>query len=268
MIEKTQLITVQRFYETKSAAVKILKEKNADQKLQKLSTKASVMKTVIFDMDGTLIDTRVDITISVNYVRRHRHGLPPLSEEQVVDYINRDERNLPLLFYGTETPDPADRELFRRHYLQQCTRHLRLFPGIAPLLEGLEARKVAMGVATNASTLFARKMLGHLGIDRYFSVIAGADTTGRPKPDPAIIYAVLEGVGPEASGAKAWLLGDSEKDMAAAHNAGIPALYAAWGYARAREADAILQRPEELLEIVEADGATGKDGFKKETRWI
>ncbi|WP_292664089.1 HAD family hydrolase [Nitratifractor sp.] len=225
------------------------------------------MKTVIFDMDGTLIDTRVDITISVNYVRHQRHGLPPLSEEEVVDYINRDERNLPLLFYGTETLDPADRELFRRHYLQQCTRHLRLFPGIVTLLEDLAARKVAMGVATNASSLFARKMLGHLGIDHYFTVIAGADTAGRPKPDPAMIHAVLEGIGPEARTGAAWLLGDSDKDMAAARNAGIPALYAGWGYAPVRQADAILHHPQELLAIVDSAPASPSDFEKGETQW-
>ena len=208
------------------------------------------MTLVIFDMDGTLLDTRIDITISVNHVREKRHGLPPLSEEEVVKFINRDERNLPLLFYGTETPDPDDRELFRQHYLEQCTKNLRLFPGVREMLESLARHNVVMAVATNASTLFARRMIRHLGIDRYFVSLVGADTTGHSKPDPAMLYTVMHETGYEAGKHRGWLVGDSGKDMAAAYNAGLGALFATWGYSRFQKADAVLENPNELERII------------------
>jgi len=208
------------------------------------------VKLLIFDMDGTLLDTRVDITISVNYVRQKRHGLPPLSEEEVVEFINRDERNLPLLFYGTETALPEDRECFRSHYLKQCTRNLRLFPGVRETLETLTGRGVVMAVATNASTLFARRMLGAMEIEKHFTSIVGADTTGRSKPDPSMIHAVMQETGFETESHRAWLLGDSGKDMAAARNANIGALFAAWGYSRSLEADVVLKSPGEILDVI------------------
>ncbi len=210
------------------------------------------MELIIFDMDGTLLDTRIDITISVNHVRRIRHGLPPLSEAEVVEYINRRERNLPLLFYGTEIPDPEDRALFREHYLSQCTQNLRLFPGIRELLEELKRREVRMAVATNASTLFARRMIRHAGIDRYFHAVAGADTTGRSKPDPAMLHHLMGTMGFDPdTGDRGWMLGDSDKDLEAARGAGLGTLYAAWGYSRQPlPADAILSHPTELLPIL------------------
>jgi len=210
------------------------------------------MELLIFDMDGTLLDTRIDITISVNHVRRLRHGLPPLSEEEVVEYINRRERNLPLLFYGTKTPDPRDRALFREHYLSQCTQNLRLFPGIRELLEELKRREVRMAVATNASTLFAQRMIRHAGIDRYFHSVVGADTTGRSKPDPTMLLHLMGAIGfdPDA-GDRGWVLGDSDKDLDAARSAGLGALYAAWGYSRQLlPADAVLSDPAELLSLL------------------
>ncbi|WP_456457470.1 HAD family hydrolase [Nitratifractor sp.] len=208
------------------------------------------MSLIVFDMDGTLLDTRIDITISVNYVRMKNHALPPLTQEQVVEYINRDERNLPQLFYGTETPDPQDRELFRRHYLQQCTKHLRLFSGVETMLESLRRAGIPMAVATNASSLFAHQMLEAAGIAHYFYAVAGADTTGRSKPDPSMLHFLMRQIGFDPNEKRGYLLGDSGKDMEAARRAGLVPLYAAWGYANGCEADRSLQTPEALCEVL------------------
>ena len=209
------------------------------------------MKLLIFDMDGTLLDTRIDITISINHVRRVNHGLPPLSEAQVVEYINRDERNLPMLFYGTESADPKDRELFHRHYQEQCTKNLKLFPGIREMLETLSQKSVTLAIATNASSHYARTMIRHLEIEHYFSSVVGADTTGHSKPDPAMLYAAMRDVGfDEKQGHRGWLVGDSQKDMTAARNADIGALFAAWGYSHSQLSDAVLKSPMEIVEII------------------
>jgi len=71
-----------------------------------------MQKIVIFDMDGTLIDSKKDITISVNYVRKVNHDLPQLSEEFIVESINKEVRNLPKLFYNTDIYEEKDRDVF------------------------------------------------------------------------------------------------------------------------------------------------------------
>jgi len=221
------------------------------------------MSLIVFDMDGTLLDTRIDITISVNYVRMKNHALPPLTQEQVVEYINRDERNLPQLFYGTETPDPRDRKLFRRHYLQQCTKHLRLFSGVETMLESLRRAGIPMAVATNASSLFARQMLEAAGIAHYFYAVAGADTTGTSKPDPSMLHFLMRQIGFDPQKDRGYLLGDSGKDMEAARRAGLVPLYAAWGYTNGScKADRSLQTPEALFKILSMPLST----FKEESR--
>jgi len=215
---------------------------------------ADNLDLLIFDMDGTLLDSRVDITISVNHVRRIRHGLPPLSEEQVVEYINRKERNLPLLFYGTPEAETEDRELFRTHYLQQCTKNLRTFSGVPETLRRLREMRIPMAVATNASTIFARRMIEAAGIGQYFFCIAGADTTGRSKPDPSMIHYILRELGKEnATDFRGGLVGDSVKDMDAARNAGMEAIFAAWGYGREADGTRILHTFEDLLELIHND---------------
>jgi len=108
------------------------------------------MKIVIFDMDGTLIDSAQDITTTINHVRRVNHRLPPLSSEEVVEIINRPVRNLAKLFYGTESYEMRDKTLFESHYYDQCTQNPRLYPQIEEMIVTLRAHDVKLSVATNA----------------------------------------------------------------------------------------------------------------------
>ncbi len=208
------------------------------------------MKIVIFDMDGTLIDSGRDITESVNYVRRTVYGLEPLGVDFVVEAINRDQRNLALLFYRTEVYEPRAQEVFEAHYLDQCVQTTRLYNGIRELLDELAAMDVRLGVATNAPAVFARRMLNHLGVAGYFSHIVGSEQVARPKPHPAMLRRILDAHGFTPKRDFALMVGDNGKDMEAAGNAAIPGGFVTWGFSPVGQGDYVFHHPGELLRAV------------------
>ena len=208
------------------------------------------MKIVIFDMDGTLIDSKKDITISINHVRKEHYGLPPLDEQFIVDAINMPVRNLPELFYNTPLYQEKDRHLFEEHYFQQCVKSPYLYDGVGELLEKLKAKHVSLNVATNAPTLFAKRMLTHLGVSDMFDIIIGADEAGASKPDPKMLDIILSNYGYSFMPHKAWMVGDNSKDIDAAKNVNIDSIFATWGFAKEGEADHVVSHPLHILEIV------------------
>ncbi|HFU74267.1 MAG TPA: HAD family hydrolase [Helicobacteraceae bacterium] len=208
------------------------------------------MKVVLFDMDGTLIDSQHDITASINYVRKEHYALEALESTFVVEAINRYQRNLPKLFYGTQDYEPSARELFEAHYYDQCIQSPRLYDGIAELLEQLQQSDVALSVATNAPSMFAVRMLEHLNIAHYFDHIVGADMVVKPKPDGAMLNYALERLAFDAQCDHAWMVGDNSKDMEAAHNVNITSIFATWGFSSHGEGDHVIAQPQQLLDIV------------------
>lgn len=208
------------------------------------------MRIIIFDMDGTLIDSQRDITLSINHVRAENHGLPPLESETVVAWINQPVRNLAELFYGTENYEPQDRELFEVHYHEQCIRNPALYPGIKETLAHLSAAGVKMAVATNAPSKFARRMLGHLEIEPFFERIVGPDIAGASKPDPAMLHYILDALNFDALKHHAWMVGDNSKDIDAARAAGITGIFSTWGFSPDGIGDLVIDRPEALIDII------------------
>jgi len=207
-------------------------------------------KIAIFDMDGTLIDSGLDITVSINHVRKVHYGLMPLEVHEVVDAINAPVRNLSSIFYGTEFYENEARELFERHYYDQCIQNVCAYNGIEDLLNSLKLNGVAMGVATNAPSIFAKRMLRHLDLDHFFHLIIGADNVEIPKPHPQMLHTHLEYHQYRYGTDRAWMVGDNVKDMEAARSAGIPGIFAGWGFSREGMGDHIVFRPEELVEII------------------
>ena len=205
------------------------------------------MKIAIFDMDGTLLDSAKDITLSINVVREQNHRLAPLDEAYVIEAINREHRNLAELLYGTQKYEKKDQKVFEEHYTEQCIQNVRLYEGMADSLAALRDKQVRVSVATNAPSKFARRMLDKCGVYEYFDFVIGADRVERPKPDKEMIEYILKNYG-YRSGHQALMIGDNIKDMQAAYHAGIDAAFATWGFSPESTHPTIFSSPQDVLE--------------------
>lgn len=204
-----------------------------------------MQKLVIFDMDGTLIDSKDDIAASINHVRSHRE-LPPMAVEEIARILNAKGLQPGKHFYGTEGYEERDRTIFEAHYYEQCVKTTRPYPGVRETLEALEASG-ALAVATNAPAKFAFRMLEHTGLLHFFPHLMGADMVEKPKPHPDMLHALME----KGKSKRPVMVGDSVKDMEAARNAGAVGVFVRWGFGNHEGmADHHVDRPEEIIPIV------------------
>jgi len=220
------------------------------------AVKLDGIKAVLFDLDGTLVDTAPDLGHALN-LQRARHGLPPLADDVIRPQASHGARG--LLGAGFDLhPDDARfapmREEFLQLYADNICRHSRPFPGILDLLSALEARGLKWGVVTNKPAAFTEPLMSILDLAERAACIVSGDTSPHSKPHPApmLIAAELCGVAP----AQCLYLGDAERDIEAARAAAMPALVAAWGYLDAADephtwgAHAQIHHPIETLDFL------------------
>jgi len=203
-------------------------------------------KCIIFDMDGTLIDSSGAMTLSVNFVR-NCIGLPPIEKKMLEYYINQPDQHLSKIFYNTETYDPAHRALFREHYMRSNSTMISLYPDVKEMLYYL-SQKACLCIATNASDFFARHMLEELGIIEHFSAVIGANNVSEPKPSPIMLHHIIEET--HCALSDSILIGDSIKDEGAALNAGMDFIFADWGYGTSDTANLRANNIHELIAIL------------------
>ncbi|WP_044418638.1 HAD family hydrolase [Halarcobacter anaerophilus] len=202
------------------------------------------MRTIIFDMDGTLVNSGTSITNTVNYVRENL-GFEKMEKNYILEKVNDPAINTAKFFYGTESITQQQKELFENHYRETCLEDLELYEGVFELIDDLSSEFV-LTVATNANSNFAKKMLSHLEIEKYFKTIVGYDSVKKPKPNPEMINKILNKHNIEKENAQ--LIGDSHKDIIAAKNAGVDWVLVNWGFSNYKK-DAI-QNIKELEERI------------------
>jgi len=187
-------------------------------------------KSIIFDMDGTLLDSSYAMTCSVNHVRKQL-GLPPVDKEFLEYHINQPDENIAMKFYEVKEYLPLHRELFREHYLANSALHVKPYDGAHELLTFLKSSGATLSIATNASDFFAKHMLGFCEMSDFFTHIIGANNVEKSKPNPDMIDLLINAT---SIGHKDTILvGDSLKDEGAAINANIDFAFADWGYGTA-----------------------------------
>lgn len=183
---------------------------------------------LIFDLDGTLIDSRKDLATSVNLMRRH-YGLDPLPMDRIVGFIGDGvrslvERSLAGTGIGVDEAIAVQRPLYRAHLNDETT----LYEGVAGGLQRLHAAGHALAVATNKPVDATEMILVNLGIRKLFACVYGGGAGFALKPDPAMVFDAMKRTGVPA--ADTWLVGDNHTDIEAARRAGVKSIYAAWGF--------------------------------------
>lgn len=192
------------------------------------------MRLIMFDMDGTLIDSGTSITNTINHVRENL-GFEKMEKNFILEKVNDPSINAAEFFYGTKEFTEQQKVLFEEHYNANCLRDLELYEGIQKLIDDLKS-DFTLAVATNANSTFARKMLNHVGIGKHFKTILGYDSVKNAKPHPEMVYKILDKHNIEKKNAQ--LIGDSHKDIMAATNAGIDSVLVNWGFSN-HDKDAI-----------------------------
>ena len=181
---------------------------------------------IIFDMDGTLIDSGNVITNTINFVRGQL-GLKAIEKNLMLEQLNNPDINSAEYFYGTSKFTDEQTALFTEYYDKNCISDIILYDGIKEMLESLESH-FKLAVATNASRDFAVKMIEHLKIDSHFDLIVGATCVKNSKPHPDMIHKTLNDL--NIIDNKAILIGDSCKDQRAANAANIDSILVNWGF--------------------------------------
>lgn len=206
-----------------------------------------MIKSVIFDMDGTLLDSSQAMTISVNHVRKS-FGLPDIKKEYLEYIINEPCINLPMKLYDVPEYTQEHREKFAEHYLANANTHVKVYDGALELLKSLHVNGFTLSIATNATDFFARNMLEGQGMLDYFTHIIGANNVEKSKPNPDMLHHISDLSSIPL--AQSLLVGDSIKDEGAAKNANIDFLFATWGYGKSSNPTKVFKNIPELTEYL------------------
>jgi len=217
------------------------------------------MRAVLFDLDGTLVDSRADLALGVNLTREEM-GYPPLEADQVAAYVGEGVHKL-LRRSLPECPGRLEEALVinRRHYAGHLLDHTRLYPGVPQALDAILGLGFRLAVVTNKPREFTLPILEGLGLAaRFTAVVAGGDCPSL-KPDPQPLLLALERCGCPA--ATSWIAGDHVTDLEAGRRAGLRRCHCRYGFGdpRGESWDLAVDSLAELAEHLASSNK--KDGY-------
>jgi 2-phosphoglycolate phosphatase len=211
---------------------------------------------VLFDLDGTLVDSAPDLAGAGNEMRVHR-GLDPLPYESFRAMVGSGARGMVAVALQVAPEDDAFaalRDEFLERYAARLTRESRVFAAMLPVLDALESHSLRWGIVTNKAARYTMPVLHGLGLAMRAAVVISGDTTphSKPHPEPLLEAARRMRVAPSSC----VFVGDDLRDVQAGRAAGMRTVAVAWGYLgmgepiTAWDADAVIERPGELLQLL------------------
>jgi N-acetyl-D-muramate 6-phosphate phosphatase len=214
--------------------------------------------TILFDLDGTLVDTAPDLAHALN-LQLERHGKLPLPYEAIRPFASHGSRGLIGLGFSITPKDDnflAMRDEYLAIYDTVYTRSPVLLPGIADLLQAIEKKGLSWGIVTNKPRRFTVGLIESMGLNlenRAACIVCGDDAP-QPKPSPATLLMACEQVGIKPQNCV--YVGDAERDVQAGKAAGMKTVVALFGYIDVSDkpsewgADALIKTPKQLIEIL------------------
>lgn len=218
----------------------------------------NLISTVLFDLDGTLVDTAPDLAHALN-LQLIQHGKAPLAYESIRPFASHGSRGLVGLGFGVTPADDSFIEM-RDEYLSiydtVYTRSPVLLPGIAELLQAIESKKLTWGIVTNKPRRFTVGLIEsmRLNLENRAACIVCGDDVPQPKPSPATLQLACKQVGVAAK--NCMYVGDAERDIIAGKAAAMHTVVALFGYIDVTDkptewgADAMIQHPNDLLKML------------------
>ena len=214
-------------------------------------------RLVVFDLDGTLVDSAGDIAAAVNAaLARLSPASPPLPLAQVKGFVGDGARTLieRVLRHQRSALEPdVVLPVYLECYRERLLATTRLYPGIEEALDGLAAKGATLAVLTNKPGDMSRTLLDGLGVAPRFARVWGGGDTGARKPDPAGLMALAAEL--DAPLASTWMVGDSAIDVKTARAAGARAAGVAWGFdsnaLRTAKPDMFVENPQELVRLID-----------------
>lgn len=210
-------------------------------------------QAVLFDLDGTLVDSVPDISLAIDAALAELTLAKP-GIDRVRDWVGNGARILVVraLAWGlgqstesltTGQVDQAE-QLFRQHYGRYLNHASALYSGVVEYLEWLKQQSVPMAIVTNKPVAFVPELLSGLGIDGFFEVVLGGDSVDKNKPHPQMLLLACQQLGVQPD--QCWMIGDSCNDIEAARAASMPVVGVSYGYNHGR--DIALDQPDRVVD--------------------
>ena len=216
----------------------------------------SLLRAVLFDLDGTLIDSAPDLAGAANDMRLAR-GLPLLPYAHLRPMVGSGARGMIGRAFEVGPQDDAFsalRDEFLQRYEARMTRDTRVFEDVLPLLDALDAQQVLWGIVTNKAARYSEPIVQALGLAQRSQVLVCGDTTPHSKPHPAPLLEAARRMGIDVGDCA--YVGDDERDVQAGRAAGMATVAVSWGYLglgnaiEAWGATHVIHSPNELLNLL------------------